>query len=352
MCGRPHIVRLSCGDAARGEGPSLGRSAVRGVTGRMRTASASPWLAPMSSHSPRRRPPARRYRTVLAGALLGAVAAALPCAPAHAAAPTVPAAPAALAPTAAGGTGPAAFGPGVPDPAPHGGPARPVRRHGHGSAAGPPAPPAVPRAAAAPPAAPPAAAPPAAGPDPSAALGDDPFAALGGDPLGGLGLPGAGGPPRPQWPFAGGLFGPGPDGDGAAELWTGPLADPYPVSAPYGTPGGWQAGYHTGVDFALPEGVPVLAVGPGTVVVAGPFGDYGKAVVLRMRDGHHVLYAHLSEIAVAAEQEVGGGEVLGASGNTGRSTGPHLHFEVRTARAYGTDIDPVAYLRAKGVEIG
>ncbi|WP_146056989.1 M23 family metallopeptidase, partial [Streptomyces sp. SM14] len=133
--------------------------------------------------------------------------------------------------------------------------------------------------------------------------------------------------------------------------WTRPVDARHPVSAHYGTPGGWQAGYHTGVDFALPEGEPVYAVGPGTVVLAGTSGDYGETVVTRMRDGHHVLYAHLSAVEAAVGDELRGGERIGASGNTGRSTGPHLHFEVRSGREYGTDIDPLDYLRRNGVAI-
>jgi murein DD-endopeptidase MepM/ murein hydrolase activator NlpD len=177
-----------------------------------------------------------------------------------------------------------------------------------------------------------------------------------GGPFAGFPVPGAGGPPGPGWPFAGGLFGgeppPGDDPAEPAVVWTRPVAGQYPVSAPYGRPGSWLAGYHTGVDFALPVGVPVHAVGPGTVVVAGYSGAYGNAVLLRMADGHHVLYAHLSAIEVAEEQELYGGEPIGRSGNTGRSTGPHLHFEVRSGRDYGTDVDPLGYLRANGVDIG
>ncbi|NJQ17575.1 M23 family metallopeptidase, partial [Streptomyces bohaiensis] len=137
----------------------------------------------------------------------------------------------------------------------------------------------------------------------------------------------------------------------AATGWTRPVDDHHPVSAAYGTPGSWQAGYHTGVDFALPEGEPVRSVGPGTVVVAGDSGDYGETVVVRMEDGHHILYAHLSSVAVAVGDTVRGGQEIGKSGNTGRSTGPHLHFEVRQGREYGTDVDPLEYLRSHGVDI-
>ncbi len=71
-----------------------------------------------------------------------------------------------------------------------------------------------------------------------------------------------------------------------------------------------------------------------------------------MTDGYYTLYAHLSEIHVKDGQVVNGGERAGLSGNTGRSTGPHLHFEVRTSRAYGSDVDPLAYLASHGVATG
>ncbi|UCM88078.1 M23 family metallopeptidase [Streptomyces marincola] len=143
---------------------------------------------------------------------------------------------------------------------------------------------------------------------------------------------------RPAWPAY------------AEETWTAPVSG-HPVSASYGTPGGWAAGYHTGIDWATPVGTPVKSVGPGTVVLAERSGDYGNAVVIEMADGYYTLYAHLSRIEVRRGQEVDGGKVIGDSGNTGRSTGPHLHFEVRADRAYGTDVDPVAYLARHGVEV-
>ncbi|GAA2040431.1 MULTISPECIES: M23 family metallopeptidase [Streptomyces] len=136
-----------------------------------------------------------------------------------------------------------------------------------------------------------------------------------------------------------------------AEIWTMPVTG-FPISAHWGIPGGWAAGRHTGTDFAVPVGTPVQAAGPGTVIFAGDWGDYGKAVLIEMTDGYYTLYAHLSEIHVKDGQVVNGGERAGLSGNTGRSTGPHLHFEVRTSRAYGSDVDPLAYLASHGVATG
>ncbi|GAB3675274.1 M23 family metallopeptidase [Streptomyces sparsus] len=130
-----------------------------------------------------------------------------------------------------------------------------------------------------------------------------------------------------------------------------PLAASYPVSAAYGIPGDWLAGRHTGIDFAVPSGVPVTSVGPGTVEVARTYGDYGKAVMVAMDDGHFVLFAHLSELAVKEGAKVRGGTRLGDTGATGRVTGPHLHLEVRSTRDYGSDVDPVEYLAERGVRL-
>ncbi|WP_405690268.1 transglycosylase family protein [Streptomyces sp. NBC_01185] len=128
-----------------------------------------------------------------------------------------------------------------------------------------------------------------------------------------------------------------------------------PVSARTGTPyhqaGSWSSGYHTGVDFPVPTGTSVKAVASGTVVSAGWAGAYGYEVVIRHGDGRYSQYAHLSSLHVRAGQQVGSGQRIARSGSTGNSTGPHLHFEIRTGPGYGSDVDPLAYLRAGGVSI-
>ncbi|MFG2953877.1 transglycosylase family protein [Streptomyces sp. NPDC048291] len=129
-----------------------------------------------------------------------------------------------------------------------------------------------------------------------------------------------------------------------------------PVDAPIGTPyhasgSHWSKGYHTGVDFLAPTGTSVKAVEAGQVVTAGWGGSYGYQVVIRHADGRYTQYGHLSAISVRAGQSVSTGQRIGRSGSTGNATGPHLHFEVRTGPGFGTDIDPVAYLRAAGVRI-
>lgn len=128
-----------------------------------------------------------------------------------------------------------------------------------------------------------------------------------------------------------------------------------PVSAGTGTPyrqaGSWSSGYHTGVDFPVPTGTSVKSVAPGRVVSAGWAGAYGYEVVVRHDDGRYSQYAHLSALHVRQGQSVSGGQRIARSGSTGNSTGPHLHFEIRTGPGYGSDVDPMAYLRAGGVRI-
>ncbi|MFF0792236.1 transglycosylase family protein [Streptomyces spiralis] len=126
----------------------------------------------------------------------------------------------------------------------------------------------------------------------------------------------------------------------------GPLGTGYRVAGSH-----WSKGYHTGIDFEVPTGTSVHAAAAGRVVDAGWGGAYGYQVVIRHADGRYTQYGHLSAISVRAGQTVTAGQRMGRSGATGNVTGPHLHFEVRTGPGFGTDIDPVAYLRAGGVTI-
>lgn len=124
------------------------------------------------------------------------------------------------------------------------------------------------------------------------------------------------------------------------------------VGTPYRMSGSmWSSGYHTGVDFVVPTGTSLKAVGAGTVVSAGWGGAYGNQVVIRLADGYYAQYAHLSSLSVSSGQTVAEGQQVGLSGATGNVTGPHLHFEIRTTPDYGSDVDPLAYLRAKGVSV-
>ncbi|MFH9177599.1 M23 family metallopeptidase [Streptomyces albogriseolus] len=124
------------------------------------------------------------------------------------------------------------------------------------------------------------------------------------------------------------------------------------VSTSYQSGGAiWSSGSHTGIDFHAASGTPVQSVGVGTVVEAGWGGAYGNQVVIKMHDGTYTQYAHLSSIAVSVGQEVTAGQQIGLSGATGNVTGAHLHFEARMSAEYGSDLDPVAYLRSHGVNI-
>ncbi|MFE7960703.1 M23 family metallopeptidase [Streptomyces sp. NPDC057413] len=140
-----------------------------------------------------------------------------------------------------------------------------------------------------------------------------------------------------------------------AASWVHPVAH-YTLSASFNQAGGMWAHRHSGQDFAVPSGTSVVAAHGGTVVKAGPNGAgdgpaYGNAIVIRHGNGTYSQYAHLSRIDVKVGQIVGTGQHIAKSGNTGNSSGPHLHFEIRKTPNYGSAIDPVAFLRAKGVSV-
>jgi murein DD-endopeptidase MepM/ murein hydrolase activator NlpD len=121
------------------------------------------------------------------------------------------------------------------------------------------------------------------------------------------------------------------------------------ITTPYGKPGKmWKAtGYHTGVDFACSIGTPVLAVADGKIENANWGKSYGNQVVQKV-DGGWVIYAHLNAVRVKPGATVTKGQIVGESGNSGNSSGPHLHFEQRTAARWsnGEAIDPKAILEA------
>ncbi|MFJ7524781.1 peptidoglycan DD-metalloendopeptidase family protein [Streptomyces griseus] len=144
-------------------------------------------------------------------------------------------------------------------------------------------------------------------------------------------------------------------GTGSSEAtgsgWSAPLANANVTTQYRASGASWSSGYHTGSDFQAASGTPVLAIGPGTVVSAGNSGSYGNEVVIKHEDGMYSQYAHQSSLNVSVGQTVTGGQQIGLSGSTGNSTGPHLHFEVRTGPSYGSDVDPIAYLRQHGVSV-
>ncbi|MFJ3720230.1 M23 family metallopeptidase [Streptomyces sp. NPDC090057] len=130
-----------------------------------------------------------------------------------------------------------------------------------------------------------------------------------------------------------------------------PIVHSYVSTAYQASSSLWSSGSHTGIDFHAASGTSVHAVGAGTVVSTGWGGAYGNQIVIRMADGMYTQYGHLSSIGVTVGQKVIPGQQIGLSGATGNVTGPHLHFEARTTPEYGSDVDPVAYLRGHGVHV-
>ncbi|MFE2846316.1 M23 family metallopeptidase [Streptomyces scopuliridis] len=140
-----------------------------------------------------------------------------------------------------------------------------------------------------------------------------------------------------------------------AVSWTDPVKR-YTLSAGFGLGGSRWAHKHSGQDFAVPVGTPVHAVHGGTVVKAGPNGAgdgpaYGNAIVIKHKNGTYSQYAHLSQVKVYVGQKVTTDKLIGLSGNTGNSSGPHLHFEIRTTPNYGSAVNPVPFLRSVGVKV-
>lgn len=132
-----------------------------------------------------------------------------------------------------------------------------------------------------------------------------------------------------------------------ARLATVPLGAPVQgeLTSPYGyrrSPFTGSQTLHTGVDFAIDRASSVAATADGIVVNAGRKGGYGKTVIIR--HGHRVetLYGHLSRVLVEPGQRVCRGQQIGLVGSTGRSTGPHLHYEVRID---GDAVDPLRFVR-------
>ncbi|NJN61201.1 MAG: peptidoglycan DD-metalloendopeptidase family protein [Coleofasciculaceae cyanobacterium RL_1_1] len=106
--------------------------------------------------------------------------------------------------------------------------------------------------------------------------------------------------------------------------------------------------FHNGLDFVDEYGAPIIATAPGTVVEAGYNGGYGNQIAIQHEYGYQTLYAHLSEIRVEVGDSIKRGDVIGALGNTGRSTGPHLHYEVRLD---GQPINPQNFLEPNSTPI-
>ncbi|WP_075214616.1 M23 family metallopeptidase [Mongoliimonas terrestris] len=104
-----------------------------------------------------------------------------------------------------------------------------------------------------------------------------------------------------------------------------------------------SSAFHAGIDFRAPTGRPVTATAAGRVINAGRNGGYGNLIEIDHGKGLTTRYAHLSRIDVKVGERVARGQVVGRVGSTGRSTGPHLHYETRVD---GTAVNPLAYLKA------
>ena len=107
----------------------------------------------------------------------------------------------------------------------------------------------------------------------------------------------------------------------------------------------WSKGYHTGIDMAVPVGTEVVAVADGKIEPANWGKSYGIQAVQKV-EGGWVIYAHLSKLDVKPGDKVVKGQKIGLSGNTGNSSGPHLHFEMRDNIRWsaGKDLNPKAVL--------
>ncbi len=116
------------------------------------------------------------------------------------------------------------------------------------------------------------------------------------------------------------------------------------VNSGYGSrtsPWSAKSEFHSGLDIGAPVGTPVKSPAPGTVVFAGVNAEYGQMLIIEHGNETKSLYGHLSKLNVAVNQKVQRGDVVALTGNTGRSSGPHLHYEVQVK---GQSVNPTRYL--------
>ena len=109
--------------------------------------------------------------------------------------------------------------------------------------------------------------------------------------------------------------------------------------------------FHYGIDLAAPMYTPEYAAEDGVVLRAGPASGFGLAVYILHDDGYVTVYGHMDSIKVHAGQYVQAGQTIALLGMRGESTGPHLHFEVHRGGEYGTPVDPIPWLAARGVSV-
>lgn len=106
-----------------------------------------------------------------------------------------------------------------------------------------------------------------------------------------------------------------------------------------------EADYHMGVDIHVAHGASIRAARAGTVLFSGPRGGYGNAVIIQHDEKNSSLYGHCDRLFVKRDQKVHQGQVIAAVGDTGRATGPHLHFEIRTGRGA---VNPLEFWKQHG----
>jgi murein DD-endopeptidase MepM/ murein hydrolase activator NlpD len=129
-----------------------------------------------------------------------------------------------------------------------------------------------------------------------------------------------------------------------AKAWVPPIDSGFTLTSGFGMRWGSM---HPGQDFAIPVGTPVHAMSSGTVILAEWSGGYGNKVEIRYWDGTVSWFAHNSKLLVSAGDTVTAGQVVSLSGNTGHSTGPHLHVEIHPGGA--DPVPPIPWLTAKGI---
>jgi murein DD-endopeptidase MepM/ murein hydrolase activator NlpD len=131
----------------------------------------------------------------------------------------------------------------------------------------------------------------------------------------------------------------------ALNQWVLPV-DGYHLTARFGDWGLW-ASYHTGLDFAADYGAPIKAMAGGEVTEVGYDGSYGNKVVITLDDGTELWFCHMSQTAATSGEEVRAGDLIGYLGDTGNTTGPHLHVEVRPGG--GDPVDPYEAMVVHGL---
>lgn len=119
---------------------------------------------------------------------------------------------------------------------------------------------------------------------------------------------------------------------------------PRKITSAYKEKRSGNPGYHTGVDFAFPQGAAIGAAYPGKIIQSYLNSSYGNMIMEKFDNGKYAIYAHQSKRVANVGDIVKEGDLIGYAGSTGHATGPHLHFEVRNSSKYLTDTDPLAYV--------